>query len=166
MCNPIIPLGPRRDALYRDVADRAQFPILSVYDTGFSNTDGNERESWAMLFDPRAQGKLALVDEAGDRPFRCGAGGRSHGGLRFENIGNMSPAEIGALFKFLKDKRKEGFVRRCWRTGEQAPIVSGTVRWVIQSMWSPVYSELGNAAAIVKEAVPAEGYRAWHGDSA
>jgi len=45
---------------------------------------------------------------------------KPRGVLRFDNIGNMSPLEIGALFRFLRGKRQEGFVRRCWRTGQQA----------------------------------------------
>jgi putative spermidine/putrescine transport system substrate-binding protein len=106
------------------------------YDTRVFNTDGNERESWAMLFDPRAQGKLALVDEPAIGLFDVALAGEAMGVLRFENIGNMSPAEIGALFKFLKDKRKEGFVRRCWRTGEQAAKLFRDGDVVIQSMWS------------------------------
>jgi putative spermidine/putrescine transport system substrate-binding protein len=133
------------------------------YDTRVFNTDGNERESWAMLFDPRAKGKLALVDEPAIGLFDVALAAEAMGILRFENIGNMSPAEIGALFKFLKDKRKEGFFRRCWRTGEQAAKLFRDGDVVIQSMWSPAYNELGSAAAVVKEAVPAEGYRAWHG---
>ena len=133
------------------------------YDTRVFNTDGNERESWAMLFDPRAQGKLGLVDEPAIGLFDVALAAEAMEVLRFENIGNMSPAEIGALFKFLKDKRKEGFFRRCWRTGEQAAKLFRDGDVVIQSMWSPAYNELGSAAAVVKEAVPAEGYRAWHG---
>ena len=30
-------------------------------------------------------------------------------------------------------------------------------------MWSPVYNRLGEAAPHIREAVPEEGYRAWHG---
>jgi putative spermidine/putrescine transport system substrate-binding protein len=116
-----------------------------------------------MLFDPRAQGKLALVDEPAIGLFDVALAAEAMGVLRFENIGNMTPAEIGALFKFLKDKRKEGFFYRCWRTGEQAAKLFRDGDVVIQSMWSPAYNELGSAAAVVKEAVPAEGYRAWHG---
>ena len=71
------------------------------YDTRVFNTDGNERESWAMLFDPRAKGKLALVDEPAIGLFDVALAAEAMGILRFENIGNMSPAEIGALFKFL-----------------------------------------------------------------
>jgi putative spermidine/putrescine transport system substrate-binding protein len=133
------------------------------YDTRVFNTDGKERESWAMLFDPRARGKLALVDEPAIGLFDVALAAEAMGVLRFDNIGNMSPSEIAALFRFLKDKREEGFVRCCWRTGQQAAKLFRRGEVTIQSMWSPAYNELGAVSAVVKEAVPAEGYRAWHG---
>jgi putative spermidine/putrescine transport system substrate-binding protein len=133
------------------------------YDTRVFNTDGMERESWAMLFDPRAQGKLALVDEPAIGPFDAALAAEAMGILRFENIGNMSPSEIDALFKFLREKRRQGFVQSCWRTGQEAARLFRRGDVSIQSMWSPAYNALGSASAFVKEAVPAEGYRAWHG---
>jgi putative spermidine/putrescine transport system substrate-binding protein len=133
------------------------------YDTRYFNMDGRERESWAMLFDPRAKGKLALVDEPAIGLFDAALAAEAKGALEFEDIGNMNPTELAALFSFLKGKREEGFVQGCWRTSQQAAklFVRGDV--AIQSMWSPAYTELGEASAFVREAVPAEGYRAWHG---
>jgi putative spermidine/putrescine transport system substrate-binding protein len=133
------------------------------YDTRYFNMDGRERESWAMLFDPRAKGKLALVDEPAIGLFDAALAAEAKGALEFEDIGNMNPTELAALFSFLKGKREEGFVQGCWRTSQQAAklFVRGDV--AIQSMWSPAYNELGEASAFVREAVPAEGYRAWHG---
>jgi putative spermidine/putrescine transport system substrate-binding protein len=133
------------------------------YDRRVFNTDGKERESWAMLFDPRAKGRLALVDEPAIGLFDAALAAEAMGVLRFENIGNMSPSEIGALFKFLRAKHEEGFFRPCWRTGQQAAKLFRRGEVAIQSMWAPAYNGLGRAAAVVKEAVPAEGYRAWHG---
>ena len=77
-----------------------------------------------MLFDPRAKGKVALVDEPAIGLFDAALAAEAMGALRFENICNMSPAEIAALFKFLGAKREEGFFRRCWSTG---PGSGGTV---------------------------------------
>src|ERR1700736_4778806 len=133
------------------------------YDTRFFKTDGGERESWAMLFDPRAQGKLALVDEPAIGIFDAALAAEAMGAVRFENIGNMSPSEITALFKFLRDKHEEGLIQSCWRTGQQAAKLFRRGDVAVPSMWAPAYNELGSAAAVVKEAVPAEGYRAWHG---
>lgn len=133
------------------------------YDTRVFNADGRQRESWAMLFDPRAKGKLALVDEPGIGLFDAALAAEAIGVLRFENICNMSPAEIAALFKFLRAKRQEGFVHCCWRTAQEAAALFRRGEVAVQSMWSPAYNELGSAAQFVREAVPAEGYRAWHG---
>jgi putative spermidine/putrescine transport system substrate-binding protein len=133
------------------------------YDTRYFNTDGRERESWAMLFDPRAKGKLALVDEPAIGLFDAALAAEAMGALQFEDIGNMNPTELAALFSFLKGKREEGFVHSCWRTGQQAAQLFARGDVAIQSMWSPAYNELGAASDFVREAVPAEGYRAWHG---
>jgi len=133
------------------------------YDTRYFNTDGRERESWAMLFDPRVKGKLALVDEPAIGLFDAALAAEAMGALRFEDIGNMNPTELAALFSFLKGKREEGFVQGCWRTSQQAAKLFARGDVTIQSMWSPAYNELGEASAFVREAVPAEGYRAWHG---
>ena len=133
------------------------------YDTRVFQADGSQRESWAMLFDPRAKGKVALVDEPGIGLFDAALAAEANGDLRFENICNMSPAEIDALFKFLRTQRQEGFFRCCWRTAQEAAVLFRRGDVVVQSMWSPAYNELGDATQFVREAVPAEGYRAWHG---
>jgi putative spermidine/putrescine transport system substrate-binding protein len=133
------------------------------YDTRVFNADGKQRESWGMLFDPRAKGKLALVDEPAIGLFDAALAAEAMGALHFENICNMSPVDIAALFKFLSAKREEGFFRRCWRTGQEAAELFRRGEVAIQSMWSPAYNELGGSADTIRDAVPAEGYRAWHG---
>jgi putative spermidine/putrescine transport system substrate-binding protein len=133
------------------------------YDERVFSMDGRPRETWAMLFDPRARGRLALVDEPAIGLFDAALAAEAIGAVHFENIGNMTPAELAALFKFLGAKQEEGFFLRCWTTGQEAAKLFRSGRAAIQSMWSPVYNDLGQAAAFIREAEPEQGYRAWHG---
>lgn len=121
------------------------------------------RESWALLFDPRAKGKLALVDEPAIGLFDAALAAEAVGAVRFEDIGNMSVAEVDALFAFLHAKCREGFFQCCWSSALEAARLFRERQVAIQSMWSPGYNVLGEASPMITEAAPVEGYRAWHG---
>ena len=132
------------------------------YDTRVFNGETRPRESWAMLFDPRAKGRLSLVDEPAIGLFDAALAAEALGVVKFETIADMSPAELTQLFAFLRDKAREGFFLPCWTTSRQAAQAFRRGEAAIQSMWSPAYTELGPSAH-VREAAPEEGYRAWHG---
>ena len=132
------------------------------YDRRVFNGDAPPRESWAMLFDPRAKGRLALVDEPAIGLFDAALAAEALGVVKFDNIANMSPAELTKLFEFLRAKLEEGFFLPCWTTSREAADLFRRGEAAIQSMWSPAYAELG-PADYVREAAPEEGYRAWHG---
>jgi putative spermidine/putrescine transport system substrate-binding protein len=134
-----------------------------AYDTRIFNTDGRKRESWAMLFDPKKEGKLALVDEPAIGLFDVALAAEAAGAIQFENICNMTPGDVTRLFRFLRSKQEDGFIRCFWSTAQEAAALFRRGEVAVQSMWSPAYNELGDAARYVREAVPAEGYRAWHG---
>ncbi len=133
------------------------------YDLRAFNGEGRPRESWAMLFDPRAKGKLALVDEPAIGLFDAALAAEAIGVLTFHNIANMTATELVALFRFLRAKCDEGFLLPCWTTGDEAAKLFRRGTAVVQSMWSPAYNQLEGAAPFIREAVPEEGYRAWHG---
>ena len=133
------------------------------YDTRLFGRRDGQRESWAMLLDPRARGRIALVDEPAIGIFDVALAAEAAGELQFSDIGNMTVAEVDALMSFLNDRRQQGYFRAVWRNAEE---VAGLIRadqLSAQSMWSPVYGDLGDMANVVAEANPIEGYRAWHG---
>jgi putative spermidine/putrescine transport system substrate-binding protein len=133
------------------------------YDKRIFAGDPWPRESWAMLFDPRAKGRLALVDEPAIGLFDAALAAEASGAVRFENIGDMTPAELAGLFRFLRARLDEGFFARCWTTNEEGALLLRRGETAIQSMWSPIYNQLGPVAPFIREAAPEEGYRAWHG---
>lgn len=120
-------------------------------------------QSWGALLDERWSGKVAIVDEPAIGIFDAALAAQARGELSFRNIGNMSVAEIDGLIDLLVARRRAGHFSGFWRTALEAAdfMASGTT--VIASMWSPGTTALRRRGIAVAEAVPQEGYRAWHG---
>lgn len=133
------------------------------YDVRLFGRHEGRRESWAMLLDPRAKGRIALVDEPAIGIFDVALAAEAAGELRFADIGNMTVAEVDALMAFLNDRRQQGYFRAVWRNAGEAASLIREDQLSAQSMWSPVYGDLGEMAGVIAEANPIEGYRAWHG---
>ncbi len=121
-----------------------------------------EEASWAWLFDPEVRGRLALVDEPGIGVFDAALALEARSEIAFADIGNMTVGEIDALMALLWSRRKEGVFAGLWRTAAQsaAGMMSGRVG--IGSMWSPGIAAVRQGGRMLAEAVPREGYRAWH----
>jgi putative spermidine/putrescine transport system substrate-binding protein len=118
--------------------------------------------SWGALLDERWHGQAALVDEPAIGIFDAALAAQSRGLMTFENIGNMSTDEIDTLLGILGERRRSGYYQGFWRTTQEAAdmMEQGVA---IQSMWSPGVTTLNRRGVPVAEAVPKEGYRAWHG---
>lgn len=133
------------------------------YDQRVFGSSENQRESWAWLLDPRAKGRIALVDEPAIGIFDVALAAEASGELQFADIGNMTVAEVDALMAFLNHLRQQGYFRAVWRNAEEAGKLIRNDQVSVQSMWSPVYGDLGEMTPVFAEASPIEGYRAWHG---
>lgn len=134
-----------------------------AYDRRVFSPALGERESWAWLLDPRAKGRIALVDEPAIGIFDAALAAEAAGELQFANIGNMTIEEIDTLMALLNDRRKQGYFCAVWRNAAEAHHLIRDGRIAAQSMWSPGYGDLGDLARVIREAAPIEGYRAWHG---
>lgn len=133
------------------------------YDARVFGYSQRQSESWAWLLDRRASGRAALVDEPAIGIFDAALAAEASGEIAFADIGNMTVSEIDALMGLLEGRRQDGFFRTVWRTAEEAgQLVCGS-HVDVQSMWSPAYGDLNGEAPHFLEAVPIEGYRAWHG---
>ncbi|BCH61761.1 hypothetical protein RvVAR0630_43850 [Agrobacterium vitis] len=119
--------------------------------------------SWASLLDETWAGRVALIDEPAIGIFDAALAAEAAGLMRFDNIGNMTVAEIDRLIAILTEKKKSGFFRDFWRTAEDAAALMVRGRTDIQSMWSTGITILSGQGMAVEQAVPVEGYRAWHG---
>ena len=133
------------------------------YDTRVFGDLGPEGASWSWLLDPRAKGRIALVDELSYWPFRCGLGRRSDGRSelrRYRQHDNRrdrsadgpvgTAASAGVLLRFVGD------CRGC--RGAVAPGSGLGAKHVGAFLREP-----GCDVGFFAEASPREGYRAWHG---
>jgi putative spermidine/putrescine transport system substrate-binding protein len=119
--------------------------------------------SWGWLFDERAKGRVSLVDEPAIGVFDAALAMEALGEIKFADIGNMTVAEIDQLIAWLSARKREGFFYCHWKTAAEAALLMNTGKVGIQSMWSPGMSAIQRAGTPALEAVPREGYRAWHG---
>jgi putative spermidine/putrescine transport system substrate-binding protein len=133
------------------------------YDARVFGYTQRNAESWSWLLDRRAKGRIALVDEPAIGIFDAALAAEAAGEINFADIGNMSVAEVDQLMALLEDRRQKGFFHTMWRTAEDASQLVRDHKVAVQSMWSPAYGSLGGEAPHFLEAVPLEGYRAWHG---
>ncbi|MEQ6249521.1 signal peptide prediction [Sulfitobacter sp. HNIBRBA3233] len=119
--------------------------------------------SWAWLLDPRARGRIALVDEPAIGLFDAALAAEARGDLTFGDIGNMTVEEIDNLMILLESLRQSGLFHGAWVTPQEAEDMLHNDRVSVQSMWSPSYANLGLMEGVFVESTPREGYRAWHG---
>jgi putative spermidine/putrescine transport system substrate-binding protein len=103
------------------------------------------------------------MDEPAIGFFDVALAAEAAGELEFADISNMTIEEINALMALLEDRRRQGYFCGAWRDGAQAAQLIRDQTVAVQSMWSPVYGQLGQQPCNFVEAAPAEGYRAWHG---
>lgn len=133
------------------------------YDARVFGYAQSQAQSWAWLLDRRAKGRIALVDEPAIGIFDAALAVEAGGEMTFSDVGNMTVAEIDTLMRLLENKRQQGFFHSMWTTAEDAGELIREGRVDVQSMWSPAYNSLAGEAPHFLEAVPVEGYRAWHG---
>lgn len=119
--------------------------------------------TWAALLDERWAGRAALVDEPAIGVFDAALAAQAAGLMSFDNIGGMTVAEIDRLIDLLEERKNAGHFRAFWRTAEDAARLMQRDETHIQSMWSTGMIILNGQGIPVEQAVPVEGYRAWHG---
>lgn len=127
------------------------------------NGDADRANSWASLLDERWAGRAALVDEPAIGIFDAALAAQARGEVTFRDIGNMTTDEIDRLISLLEARRRAGHFHGFWKTAAEAAEMMASGHTVIQSMWSPGITALRRRGIPVEEAVPHEGYRAWHG---
>lgn len=119
--------------------------------------------SWAALIDPKWAGQVALVDEPAIGLFDLALALSAAGLMTFEDIGNMSVQEIDGLVDHAAALIHSGHLRPFWlRANEPVErFLDGELK--LASIWSPTLVEMKRQGLKVRQAHPAEGYRAWHG---
>lgn len=119
--------------------------------------------SWGELLNSRWRHTVSIVDEPAIGVFDLALAAQAVGALAFKDVGNMSTTEIDNLIDYALERCHEGHFAPFWRTTQEVSdmMLRGDV--LIASMWSPAAVSLKSRDVRIRQAVPAEGYRAWHG---
>ena len=120
-------------------------------------------ESWGWLLDEKWKGKVAIVNAPTIGMFDLALAAQAKGLVKFNDISNMSIAEIDNLFTVLLNFKKQKHFAGFWNTVPQSVDYMTSGRVAIQSMFSPGVSSANGRGIPVIYAAPKEGYRAWHG---
>lgn len=120
-------------------------------------------ESWGWLFDDANKGRTALVNAPTIGIFDAALAAQAKGWIDFNDIGDMTRAEIDALFDILIEKKQEGHFSGLWNSVPESTTFFTAGHTAIASMFSPGISALRGQGVPVVYAAPKEGYRAWHG---
>jgi putative spermidine/putrescine transport system substrate-binding protein len=117
--------------------------------------------SWAELLNARWKGRVAVLNDPGILTADLGNAAQSAGIMKFKNIGNMTRAEMDALFKVLGTYKKDGHFRAFWNTFNESVNLMSSKEVVIESMWSPAVALLVAQGVDCRYAFPKEGMRGW-----
>ena len=124
---------------------------------------GAEAESWGWLLDSRLSGLVALVADPTIGAAKAALAMMAQGLASFEDPVDLTIAEIDTLIRILIGRKKAGHFHTLWRSvSDVVPLLEGG-NIVIGSLWATALSSLWSRGVDVRNAVPVEGYRGWHG---
>ncbi len=122
-----------------------------------------EVTSWGELLDPRWHGRVALVDEPAIGAFDLTMALVAAGRMQVRDLGNMSVPEIDQMCSNAIELVQSGHLAPFWRRASEPPGRFASGELAISSIWSPSVVEMKARGMKLRQAFPAEGYRAWHG---
>lgn len=137
------------------------FDSFGIETTGL-DVDG-DIQSWSALLDPQWSGRVALVDEPAIGLFDLAMAMSAANKMSFQDMGNMSIPEIDQLINAAHALVASGHFQPFWLRADE-PIKrfqSGELK--LASIWSPTIVGMRREGLQMRQAVPKEGYRAWHG---
>lgn len=120
-------------------------------------------ESWAWLLDPRWRGMVSLQNDSAIGAIDAALAAKAAGLVQFEDLGNLTVAEIDNLIGCLIQLKRQQHFRTFWSNQDQASSDMVRGRVGIESLWSPAMTDLNKRQIKVRMAAPREGYRAWYG---
>lgn len=123
----------------------------------------NQPESWGWLLDSQFSGKVGIINDPTIGLFDLALAAQSKGYIQFNDIGNMTVAELDGLFSVLIELSQLNHFSGFWTSVPESVEFMKSRRVVIESMFSPAVSALNQQNIPVRFAAPQEGYRGWHG---
>jgi putative spermidine/putrescine transport system substrate-binding protein len=153
---PIKPQQPRNI-----VGPPAHFNMDSMGYNGDVIKKRPEQVSWAELLNPAHRGRVALLNDPGIITQDTGNAAQAAGLLKFNDIGNMTRAELDSLVKVLIRFKKQKHFRAFWNQFADSVNLMASKEVVIESMWSPAVALLVAQGVNCRYAFPKEGMRGW-----
>lgn len=120
-------------------------------------------ESWGWLLDPRLSGRVALVADPTIGAGEAALALMAQGIAQFEDPTDLTIDEIDTMVRFLIQRKKAGHFYTLWESVSDVVPLMETGRVLAGSLWASALSELWSRGTEVRNAVPVEGYRGWHG---
>jgi putative spermidine/putrescine transport system substrate-binding protein len=117
--------------------------------------------SWAELLNKKWNGRVAVLNDPGIAMADLGNAVQALGLMKFQDLGNMTRAEMDRLFKILGTYKKAGHFRAFWSTFNESVNLMASKEVVIESMWSPAVALLVAQGVNCRYAFPKEGMRGW-----
>lgn len=158
----------RRLGLHRTEAVSAVPSVYNVDAFGYlpgavRRLMNGEAESWGWLLDARLAGRVALVADPTIGAAEAALALMAQGMAVFEDPADLSISEIDMMVRVLIQRKKAGHFLTLWQSvSDVVPLMeAGTV--VLGSLWASALSTLWSRGVDVRNAVPREGYRGWHG---
>ncbi len=122
-----------------------------------------QTESWGWLLNEHYRGKVAIVNAPTIGLFDLALAAEAKGLMSFQDMGNMTIAEVDQLFEVITEYKRMGHFRGVWSSVPHSVELMRSGDVIIQSMFSPGVSALNGMGIPCIYAAPKEGYRAWHG---
>lgn len=97
------------------------------------------KESWSWLLDKRWKGMVSLQN---DSAIDAALAAKAAGLVEFEDLGNISLAEIDSLIDCLINLKRQQHFRAFWSNQDQASSDMVRGRIGIESLWSPAMTDL------------------------
>ena len=156
-------LGPTPSASIAMLPSVHGVDSFAFHEDLFRLIDRDEPHSWSWLFDPRWQGRTALIDDPVLGMIEAALATEAGRRTGFGDIGNLTIDEIDDIAATLIRLRRLGHFRGSWRNFEQAARLMRR-GILVQSMFYPGFVVLQREGVAVHMSDPVEGMRGWHAD--
>lgn len=126
-------------------------------------TEGDDMDSYGLIFDERYAGKAALFDDAIQTPLKVATFLQGSGQYSFKgSLGNLTKEDLAIVFEFLDQMKARKQFRLLWNDfGQLVDLLVSEEIWVCDAWSSAIYA--ANAAGAKARFVdnPTEGNNAW-----
>jgi putative spermidine/putrescine transport system substrate-binding protein len=126
-------------------------------------TEGEDMDSYGLIFDERYAGRAALFDDAIQTPLKVATYLQGSGQYKFDGpLGNLTKEDLGVVFEFLAEMNARNQFRLLWDDfGQLVDLLVSEEIWVCDAWSSAIYAAQDQGAEARFVDNPTEGNNAW-----